>query len=89
MKTVRTFVTGERVRVSVPDARALPADFQVAGAELLKVGTYGVKLRFDTRTTPVEVVLTQLAAAGELVDVTISDPSLEEVIRTIYEQADK
>lgn len=25
MKTVRTFVTGERVRVSVPDARALPA----------------------------------------------------------------
>jgi len=34
-------------------------------------------------------VLTRLAAAGELVDVTISDPSLEEVIRTIYEQADK
>jgi len=83
----RSYLTSKQVDVRY--ARALPADFQVAGAELLKVGTYGVKLRFDTRTTPVEAVLTRLAAAGELVDVTISDPSLEEVIRTIYEQADK
>ncbi len=83
----RSYLTSKQVDVRY--ARALPADFQVDGAELLKVGTYGVKLRFDTRTTPVEAVLTQLAAAGELVDVTISDPSLEEVIRTIYEQADK
>jgi len=83
----RSYLTSKQVDVRY--ARALPADFQVVGTELLKVGTYGVKLRFDTRTTPVEAVLTRLATAGELVDVTISDPSLEEVIRTIYEQADK
>jgi ABC-type uncharacterized transport system ATPase subunit len=53
----------------------------------LKVGAYGVKLRFDTRATPVEAVISRLASAGDLVDVTIADPSLEEVIRTIYEKS--
>ena len=55
------------------------------GTEVLKIGRYGVKLQFDTRTTPVESVIAQLAEAGDLVDVTILDPTLEEVIRTIYQ----
>jgi ABC-type uncharacterized transport system ATPase subunit len=58
----------------------------VAGAELIKAGRYGAKLRFDTRATPAEALIASLAAAGGLVDITISDPSLEEVIRTIYEE---
>jgi ABC-type uncharacterized transport system ATPase subunit len=36
----------------------------------------------------VEAVIARLAEAGNLVDVTISDPSLEEVIRAIYEEAE-
>ena len=43
-------------------------------------------MRVDTKTTPVERMIAQLAGVGSLVDVTISDASLEEVIRTIYEQ---
>ncbi|MCX6044374.1 MAG: ATP-binding cassette domain-containing protein [Chloroflexi bacterium] len=82
----RSYLTSKQVDVRY--AQPLPDNFQVAGAEILKAGQYGIKLRFDTRITPVEAVLTQLATAGELVDVTISDPSLEEVIRTIYQQAD-
>ncbi|CAN5616246.1 ATP-binding cassette domain-containing protein [soil metagenome] len=82
----RSYLTSKQVDVRY--AQPLTADFQVAGAEILKAGKYGVKLRFDTRTTPVESVITRLATAGELIDVTISDPSLEEVIRTIYQQAD-
>ncbi|MFN8486761.1 MAG: ATP-binding cassette domain-containing protein [Caldilineaceae bacterium] len=81
----RSYLTSKQVDVRY--AQPLPVDFAVTGTEMLKVGQYGVKLRFDTRHTPVESVITQLAAAGELVDVTISDPSLEEVIRTIYERA--
>jgi ABC-2 type transport system ATP-binding protein len=57
----------------------------VDGAEVLKVGTYGVKLRFDTRDTPVEKVLSQLTEVGGVVDITISDPPLEEVIAKIYQ----
>jgi ABC-2 type transport system ATP-binding protein len=82
----RRYLTSKQVDVRY--ARQLAADFQIPGADVLKAGKYGVKLRFDTRTTPVEAIISKLAGAGELVDVTISDPSLEEVIRTIYEQAD-
>jgi ABC-2 type transport system ATP-binding protein len=51
----------------------------------LKTGKHGVKLRFDTRETPVEQVLSHLTDAGSVVDITISDPPLEEVIAKIYQ----
>jgi len=82
----RRYLTSKLVGVRY--AEEMRADFQLAGTEILKVGRYGVKLRFDTRQTPVEAVIARLAEAGNLVDVTISDPSLEEVIRVIYEEAE-
>ena len=42
------------------------------------------RMRFDTRVTPVEPVISGLAAAGSLADLTVSEPSLEDVIRAIY-----
>lgn len=71
--------------VGVRYAQEVEHGFSIVGAEILKVGRYGVKLRFDTRQTPAEAIISRLAEAGNLVDVTISDPSLEEVIRAIYE----
>jgi ABC-2 type transport system ATP-binding protein len=71
--------------VGVRYGQQVAPDFEIAGTEILKVGRYGVKLRFDTRHTPVDAVIARLAQAGDLVDVTISDPSLEEVIRAIYQ----
>lgn len=79
----RHFLTSKLVDVRYE--QEIAADFQMEGAELIKVGRYGAKLRFDTRHTPMEAVISRLAAAGNLVDVNISDPALEEVIRTIYE----
>ena len=78
----RRYLTSKQVDVRYSDA--LQPDFAIPGVEMLKVGTFGAKLRFDVRETPVERVMAALAAAGSLVDVTVSDPSLEEVIRTIY-----
>jgi ABC-2 type transport system ATP-binding protein len=80
----RRYLTSKLVEVRY--AEEVPSDFAIAGTELLKTGRYGIKLRFDTRQTPVEAVVARLAEPGTLVDVTISDPSLEEVIRTIYEE---
>jgi ABC-2 type transport system ATP-binding protein len=74
--------------VEVRYAEALPADFSIPGVELLKVGQYGVKLRFDTRQTPAGAVIAALAEKGSLADVTISDPTLEEVICAIYQESD-
>ncbi|MBN1667847.1 MAG: ATP-binding cassette domain-containing protein [Anaerolineales bacterium] len=78
----RQFLT--RKKVEVRYAAEVPEDFKIEGMETIKVGRYGVKLSFDTRHTPADVVLPRLSAAGTLVDITISDPPLEEVIALIY-----
>jgi ABC-2 type transport system ATP-binding protein len=72
--------------VEVRYAQEVPADFHLDGVEILKVGRYGVKLRFDTNQTPVDTVMSHLSNVGELVDITISDPPLEEVIAKVYKE---
>src|SRR5688572_1236614 len=79
----RKFLTSKLVEVRY--AEEVPKTFTVEGTEMIKIGQYGVKLRFDTRTTPVEKVLSHLTDAGSVVDITISDPPLEEVIAKIYQ----
>ncbi|MCB0124860.1 MAG: ATP-binding cassette domain-containing protein, partial [Caldilineaceae bacterium] len=76
----RNFLTDKQIDVRY--AERLPDTFHLDGVEVVKLGSYGAKLRVDTKATPVERMMAQLAGAGSLVDVTISDPSLEEVIRT-------
>lgn len=81
----RRFLT--RKTVEVRFAEEVRRDFALEGMETLKTGRYGVKLTFDTRQTPADAVMARLAAAGTLVDITISDPPLEEVIARIYAQS--
>jgi ABC-2 type transport system ATP-binding protein len=82
----RKFLTSKLVEVRY--AEEVAADFSVDGVEILKVGHYGVKLRFDTSKTSVEKVLSHLTDAGSVVDITISDPPLEDVIAKIYQTQD-
>ena len=82
----RKFLTSKLVEVRYGEE--VPQSFAVEGTEVLKTGRHGVKLRFDTRTTPVEKVLGHLTGAGNVVDITISDPPLEEVIAKIYQTQD-
>jgi ABC-2 type transport system ATP-binding protein len=79
----RKFLT--RKMVEVRYAEEVSPNFSIDGVEVLKVGSYGVKLRFDTTKTPVDAVMAHLSQAGELVDITVSDPPLEEVIAKIYQ----
>jgi len=81
----RKFLT--RKTVEVRYAEEVAKDFHLEGMQTLKTGRYGVKLEFDTQRTPADAVLARLSAAGTLVDITISDPPLEEVIARIYESA--
>lgn len=81
----RKFLT--RKMVEVRYAEEVSPNFSIEGVEILKVGSYGVKLRFDTTQTPVDAVMSHLSEAGELVDITVSDPPLEEVIAKIYQDA--
>jgi len=80
----RRFLTSKLVEVRYADE--VPANFSLDGVEVLKIGRYGVKLRFDTLKTAVDQVMAALSARGQVVDITISDPPLEEVIARIYEK---
>lgn len=82
----RKFLTSKLVEVRYADQ--VSKSFTVDGTNVLKIGVYGVKLRFDTRKTPVEKVLSHLTDAGSVMDITISDPPLEEVIAEIYQTQD-
>ena len=73
--------------VEVRYAEEVPAGFRIRGVDVLKVGRYGVKLRFDTNKTAVDSVMSHLSEVGDLVDITISDPPLEDVIAKIYKEA--
>lgn len=81
----RKFLT--RKMVEVRYAEEVRPDFSIEGVQTLKTGHYGVKLQFDTQQTPVSAVMTHLTQKGSVVDITISDPPLEEVIAKIYQEA--
>ncbi|MBK8821224.1 MAG: ATP-binding cassette domain-containing protein [Anaerolineales bacterium] len=80
----RKFLTTKRVEVRY--AQEVSKDYAIQGVEILKVGHYGVKLKFDTAKTSVDSVMSHLSSAGDIVDITISDPPLEEVIAKIYQE---
>jgi ABC-2 type transport system ATP-binding protein len=78
-----------RKLVEVRYAEEVTPGFTIPGVEVLKTGRYGVKLQFDSHMTAVGAVLTQLTQKGSVVDITISDPPLEEVIAKIYQEQDE
>ena len=82
----RRYLTVKHVDVRYNEQ--LPPDFSLPGVDMLKVGRFGAKMRFDARVTPVEPVISALASAGSLADVTVSEPSLEDVIGAIYARAE-
>jgi ABC-2 type transport system ATP-binding protein len=84
----RSFLTSKLVEVRY--AQQVSPSFHVDGTETVKISKdrYAIKIQFDTLHTPVEQVMAQLSAVGTLIDITVSDPPLEEVIAAIYEKAD-
>jgi ABC-2 type transport system ATP-binding protein len=83
----RRYLTHKEIGVRY--AAEVAQDFRIEGAEVLKIGQYGVKLRFDSQKISVDTIMSRIAEKGSLVDITITDPPLEEVIASIYEQAEK
>lgn len=79
----RQYLTRKVIDVRFADA--LDAPFQLPGVQTLKQGTYGVKLAFNSQHVPVEQVIQQVIATKPCLDVTITDPPLEEIIREIYQ----
>jgi ABC-2 type transport system ATP-binding protein len=62
-------------------------DFDLNGVRVLKSTGYAVRLEVDTAVTRIESAVTAVLSAGTVLDITIEDPPLEEVIAHIYGQA--
>ena len=83
----RRYLTSKRVdaRFATEGERRL----RMPGVETLSSQRYALALRLDPRQAEINAVIAGLSELGSLVDVTISDPSLEEIIRTIYAEDDR
>jgi ABC-2 type transport system ATP-binding protein len=62
--------------------------FTLENATILKRGTWGVKIELDTHVRPVESLIAALMAYAPIVDLTVEDPPMEEIIREIYQAAE-
>ncbi len=70
--------------VGVRFGQPIHDDFSVRNATLLKRGTWGVKLELDTHVRPVDDLIGALMQYAPVVDLTVEDPPMEEIIREIY-----
>jgi len=57
------------------------------GIKILKANGHGLKLEIDTALSPLEPVIAAIMQHGHVIDMTISDPPMEEIIATMYRQA--
>ncbi len=54
------------------------------GVEILKAKGYGLKLEIDTSRCPLEPIIAAIMQHCHIVDMTIADPPMEEIIAKIY-----
>jgi len=54
------------------------------GAEIVKAKGYGLKLEIDTSRCPLEPIIAAIMQHCHIVDMTIADPPMEEIIAKIY-----
>ena len=64
---------------------AEPDDFTLPGTEVLKRKGTGLKLKVDILRTTVEAVIGRLLERYPILDINVEDPSMEDVITTLYE----
>ena len=75
----------KRKVIGVRFGEPLPDDFSVRDATVLKRGTWGAKIELDTAVRPVDDLIRTLMDYRPVVDITVEDPPMEEIIAEIYQ----
>lgn len=76
-----------RRRLSVRLPASIHEEMQdTEGVQVLKAKGHGLKLAIDTARTPLEPVIAAVMQHCHILDMTISDPPMEEIIAAIYGQ---
>ncbi len=77
-----------RHRLSIQLPASIHEEIQDSkGIQVLKAKGHGLKLAIDTSLAPLEPVIAAVMQHCHILDMTISDPPMEEIIATIYGQA--
>ncbi|HAW70469.1 MAG TPA: ABC transporter, partial [Firmicutes bacterium] len=79
----RDYIAGKIVDLRVTTE---VTDFSFPGVTVLKSSKYGLKLSIDSTVQSIDRVLAHLMHDYQVVDITISDPPLEQVISSIYNE---
>jgi ABC-2 type transport system ATP-binding protein len=62
-----------------------PAELpEIGGVKILKAAANSAKLEVNTRTTNIGDIMRAVGMAGDVADITISDPPMEEIIAEIF-----
>ncbi len=70
--------------------RPRPADFAtLPGVDVLKHKGYGLKLAVDTEQTAIKDVISAIFTRYSVVDITVANPPMEEIIAAIYQTGEK
>jgi ABC-2 type transport system ATP-binding protein len=79
--------SGEQ-QLSVQLATSIHEEIQaVAGVRVVKAKGHGLKLEIDTARCPLEPIISAIMEYGHILDMTITDPPMEEIIAEIYGDA--
>jgi len=70
--------------IGVRFGQPIEDDFSLDNATILKRGKLGVKIELDTHIRPVDDLIAALMAYAPIVDLTVEDPPMEEIIAEIY-----
>lgn len=77
----REFAWKKRVRLTMEE-KAIGLEME--GLEVLDQGDYRLDCELDLRVSPIEGLIHEALKKTSLVDVTIEDPSMDEIIRNLY-----
>ncbi len=87
---VRTDPASGEQRLSIQLPGSLHEEIvENVGIKVQKSSGHGLKLEIDTARAPLEPVIAAVMQHGHVLDMTISDPSMEEIIAMMYRQAER
>jgi ABC-2 type transport system ATP-binding protein len=82
---LKTDAISGKQRLSIQLASSIHEEIQATeGVQVLKVKGHGLKLEIDTSRAPLEPIIAAIMQHCHILDMTIADPPMEEIIAKIY-----
>lgn len=80
-KLKKDYIQSKEIEIKFPKA---PKNFSFDGATITHSDKYSMKIRFDTKNGKIHDLISYLTRNFEVLDINVSDPSIEEIIAKIY-----